>query len=286
MGKQTMSLAELAAAHGLKRVGARPRFFPYLAEAWRRRDFMITMARFRLRATLERNRLGVLWLVLRPCLNAIIYGVIFYFLQGESRPKDFAAYVVIGVFLFQFFQQSLVQGAKSITGHQALVQSLAFPRLTLPMGEVIEEFISLLPSIGLLFVILPFFGHWPTLSWLLIIPLLALFTLFNAGVAMMAARLTVHLRDLTQLLPFVSRILFYTSGVLFDVSRIFRRYPSIEAVFDFHPLYQVLQIARGALMGGHSYNPNYWWYFSIWAISVFVIGLLFFWAAEERYGRD
>jgi teichoic acid transport system permease protein len=281
-----MSQADLAAEYGLKRVGARPRFWRYLAEAWRRREFVLAMAQYRLRAELERNRLGVLWLVLQPALNALIYGAIFGILQGNRRGDDFAAHVVIGVFLFQFFAKSLTQGAKSITGNQSLVQSLAFPRLTLPVAEVLEQLLSLLPSIGLMLVILPFFGHWPTWSWLLMIPLLILFTLFNTGIALFAARLTVHVRDLTQLLPFVSRILFYTSGVLFSVDTLFKEYPVVVRLYDFHPLYQVLQMARAALMGGHNYDPMYWVYFSVWSVVAFVTGLLFFWVAEERYGRE
>lgn len=281
-----MSLAEVAAAHGLKRVGARPRFWRYLGEAWRRRDFVVSLARYRLLGSLERNRLGVIWLVLQPALNAAIYGTIFFFLQRGTDPLEFAAHVVIGVFLFQFFSRSMTQGARSITGNQPLVQSLAFPRITLPLAEVIEEFISLMPSIALLLVILPFLGHWPTWEWLLVVPILALFTLFNTGIALFAARLTVHVRDLTQLLPFVSRILFYTSGVLFDVTRVFDRYPGIIQLYDFHPVYQVLQMARAALLGGHAYDPLYWAYFSAWSVVVFVAGLLFFWVAEERYGRD
>lgn len=281
-----MTLAAAAEGYGLHRVGARPSFWAYLKEAWSRREFVVTMARYRLRADLEGNRLGVLWLVLQPVLNAIVYGVIFYFLQGDRRPPDFAAHVVIGVFLFQFFSKSLTNGAKSITGNQALVQSLAFPRITLPLGEVIEQFIALLPSLALLAVFLPIMGHWPSWSWLQLIPLLALYTLFNTGVALIAARLTVHVRDLTQLLPFVSRILFYTSGVLFDVNRIFDRYPVVLELYNFHPIYQVLQMARAALMGGHDYPPLYWAYFSAWTLVTFALGLGFFWVAEERYGRD
>ena len=245
------------------------------------------MSKYRMAAELEGNRLGIFWLLLQPVLNATIYGVIFYFLQtGSNRPANYPAHVVIGVFLFQFFSKSLANGAKSITGNQPLVQSLAFPRITLPIGEVIEQFLSVLPSMGLLVVVLPFMGIWPKWEWLLMIPLLAMFTLFNAGVALIAARLTVHLRDLTQLLPFISRILFYTSGVLFDVSKILNEHPALVRLYDFHPLYQVLQMARSLLMGGSSYDPMYWLYFSIWAVSTFVVGLLFFWAAEERYGRD
>ena len=282
-----MSLAALAEDHGLHRVGARPPFFAYLKQAWQRRDFITAMAGYRLRADLEGNRLGILWLLLQPVLNAVIYGIIFGVLQSSAtRGEDYAARVVIGVFLWQFFAKSLTQGAKSITGNQSLVQSLVFPRLTLPVAEVIEQFLSLLPSMGLLVVLLPFMGHPPTWSWLGMIPLLFLFTLFNTGVALIAARLTVHVQDLSQLLPYLSRILFYTSGVLFDVSKIFKAHPAVMQLYDFYPLYQVLQMARSSLMGGFSYDPMYWLYFSIWSVVTFVVGLLFFWAAEERYGRD
>ena len=282
-----MSLAALAEDHGLHRVGARPPFFAYLKQAWQRRDFITAMAGYRLRADLEGNRLGVLWLLLQPVLNAIIYGIIFGVLQSSAtRGENYAARVVIGVFLWQFFAKSLTQGAKSITGNQSLVQSLAFPRLTLPVAEVIEQFLSLLPSMGLLVVILPFMGHPPTWSWLGMIPLLFLFTLFNTGVALIAARLTVHVQDLSQLLPYLSRILFYTSGVLFDVSKIFQAHPAVMRLYDFYPLYQVLQMARSSLMGGSSYDPMYWVYFSIWSVGLFTFGLVYFWVAEERYGRD
>lgn len=280
-----MSLAELAAQHGLHRVGARPRFWSYLKQTWQRRDFIVTMAEYRLRATVEGNRLGILWLVLQPALNAAIYGAIFGLLQ-QNRGEDFAARVVVGVFLFQFFSNSLSKGAKSITGNQALVQSLAFPRLTLPLAETIQNFLALLPSMGLLVIVLPIMGHPPTWSWLLIFPILALYSLFNAGVAMIAARLTVHVRDLTQLLPYISRILFYTSGVLFDVSTIFDAHPWVVRLYDFHPIYQVLQLARSVLMGIQLTSDMYWTWFSIWAAVTFIVGLLFFWVAEERYGRD
>ena len=281
-----MSLADYAARQSLHRVGARPGFWRYLKQTWERRDFAITMARFRLAAGQEENRLGVLWLVIRPALNALIYGLIFGVLQGDKRPPDYPAYVAVGVFLFEFFSTSLNMGAKSITGNRALVQSLAFPRLTLPISVVLQQLFALMPMLLVLAAALIGFGHLPTWKWLLMAPLIALYALFNAGVAMIAARLTVHVRDLTQLLPFVNRILFYTSGVLFAVDRILEKYPWAVEAYDFHPIYQVLQLARGLLMDQGTARPEYWFYLSLWAVLTFVAGLLFFWVAEESYGRD
>ncbi|HEX5336052.1 MAG TPA: ABC transporter permease, partial [Propionicimonas sp.] len=107
-----MSLADIAAQHGLHRVGARPKLGKYLQETWGRRDFIIALAQFRLQSDLSNNRLGILWLVLRPLLNAIVYGLIFGVLQGPSRGADYPATVVTGVFLFEYFSSSLSRGAK------------------------------------------------------------------------------------------------------------------------------------------------------------------------------
>ncbi|MGI8769710.1 MAG: ABC transporter permease [Propionibacteriaceae bacterium] len=284
-----MSVAEEAVAAGLHRVGARPPLAAYLAETWRRRDFAITMARYRLAAANELNRLGVIWIVLRPSLNAAIYGFIFGLLQRGNRPPNYVDFVVIGVFLFEFFSASMNQGAKSITGNRAIVQSLAFPRITLPLSAVIEQFFTLMAMLVVMLVIVLVTGQPPRMSWFWMIPLIVVYTVFNTGVALICARLTVMVPDLSQLLPFVARILMYLSGVLWDVGSIFKGHPTIVRLFDFHPIHEVLAIARGLLLGTgrheHPYPVEYWFYLTGWAFALMVFGVLFFWAAEERYGQ-
>lgn len=280
-----MSLADTALRQGLHRVGARPPLGSYLRQAWQRRDFTYAMARFKVQASNERNRLGMLWVVLQPVINAAIYGVIFGFLQGDSRPADFVEFIVIGVFLFQFFSACMTNGAKAITGNAALVQSLAFPRITLPFSIIVEQLLNLVPTLGVMVAFLLLRGHYPTWSWLLMIPLLLLFAMVTTGVALIGARLTVHLRDLSQFLPYISRILFYTSGVLFAPERILASYPALLALYDFHPLHEVLSLARSLLIGSEGAEPLYWAYLSAWSVGLLVVGVLFFWVAEERYGR-
>lgn len=276
----------MAEAWGLPRVGARPPFGSYVAEVWRRRDFIVTMARYRLRSGVEGNRLGMAWVVLRPLINAGIYGLIFGLLQGGNRPPDFPAFVVVGVFFFEFFQGCFNDGSWSIRNNGSLVQSLAFPRMTLPLAAAVERLLQFLVMLAVLVVMLILMGHYPTWGWLPVIPLIALFTMFNTGVAFITARLTVHVSDLTQLLPFVSRILFYTSGVLFGVSTILKGHPQVLVLYDYFPLYQVLEMARHHLIGADPYPLRYWWLLTASCVLVFVGGALFFWRAEERYGRD
>ena len=49
---------------------------------------------------------------------------------------------------------------------------------------------------------------------------------------------------------------------------------------------RLTRTTRGLLLGGREIDPTYWWYFSIGSVVLLAFGLIFFWAAEERYGRD
>lgn len=279
-----MTAAEYAAQHNLPRVGARPSLGSYLKQAWARRDFAYELARARLQSGNQRNRLGMLWVVIQPTMNALMYGFIFGILSS-SRPADFPVYVVIGVFLFEFFSASVGQGAKAITGNASLVQSLAFPRITLPFAAVLQQFLSLMPVLGVMFVFCILLGTAPKISWLLIIPLLAIYSVFNFGLALICARITVHMRDFTQIIPIIIRVLFFTSGVLFGIERVTNAFPAAEPLFAFHPIYQVLQIARGVIMDSAVYSASAWYVVSAWALVLLLSGVFFFWSAEEQYGR-
>src|SRR5699024_11635633 len=96
---KSSELAEKAERFGLARVGARPSLPSYLQQVWERRDFTVSLARYRIQSENERNRLGMAWVLLRPIFSACIYGLVFGFILAGSRPPNFLSFVVIVVFL-------------------------------------------------------------------------------------------------------------------------------------------------------------------------------------------
>ena len=283
-----MSLAEYAAREGLHKVGGRPPFFAYLVDVWRRRAFIYSLARFRIEADNGRNRLGMGWVVLKPLLNAVVYGTIFGILLGSrSRPDQFVLFLVIGVFFFEYFSSCFTAGSKSITKNANLVQSLSFPRMSLPLALVTQRLLEFVPMVVIMIGLVIGFGHAPLWEWLLLIPLAALFTVFNAGLTLITARLTVHFRDLTQLLPFVSRFFFYTSGTFFSVERRFGEDSVVMKIAGFQPIHEFMELARDVMLQGPDYvmRPEYWAYAAGWSFLTLIVGSVYFWAAEERYGR-
>jgi len=283
-----MSLAEYAAREGLHKVGGRPPIGAYLVDVWRRRAFIYSLARYRIEAENGRNRLGMAWVVLKPLISAAVYGTIFGILIGpRGRPDQFILFLVIGVFLFEYFSSCFTSGAKSITSNANLVQSLSFPRMSLPLALVTQRLLQFVPMVVIMIILVLAFGNQPLWDWLLLIPLIVLFTVFNAGLTLITARLTVHFRDLTQLLPFVSRFFFYTSGIFFSVERRFGENETIMKIADGQPIHEFLDLARSIMLTGPDYvmETQYWAYGAAWSFAALIIGSVYFWAAEERYGR-
>ena len=273
---------------GLHRVGGRPTLARYLREVWRRRVFILTLARFRTQAENDRNRLGMAWVVLRPLLNAGIYGLVFGFVLQTSRDvEDFVAFLVIGVLMFEFFSTCLTAGATSITKNAALVQTLSFPRMALPLALVAQRLLQFLPTVAVMMAVAVAFGHAPRPAWLLLGPLVVLFTVFNTGLTLVVARLTVHLRDLTHVMPFVSRLFFYTSGIFYSLEQRLDGRGWVGDAVAAQPVHEFLTLARAVLLDGpdHTAPPEFWAYATAWALVLLVGGVVFFWAAEERYGR-
>lgn len=269
---------------GLERVDRKHSVGAYLQDLWSRRDFMVVVPRANLRAKNMDTVLGNLWHILNPVLMIGVYFLIFGVILDTSRGVDnFLAFLSIGIFVFSFTSRSAQQGASSIVNNEGLIRSIQFPRAVLPISVVIEQTFAFLPSLLVLFGVALATGEVPVLSWLWFAPLLAVQVAFNMGVAFYFARFTTHFRDTINFLPFLFRLWFYMSGVLFPVKQ-FVQDDLARLAFDLNPMYAMVTIAREAVFGRGL--PEFLTLVVVaWAIVVLVSGFFYFWSAEEHYGR-
>jgi teichoic acid transport system permease protein len=213
------SLAALAAQYGLRPSAQRPSIGTYLSELARRWNFIMGFATARNVAMYTEAKLGQLWQVLAPLLNAGVYFLIFgLIIKGVSRGvPDYLPFLVTGVFVFSFTQRTFISTSKVITDSLPLIRALKFPRAALPLAYVMIELQQMLLSMAVLFVLILAKGEPLTWDWLLVVPALVLLTMFNAGIGMFAARTGARVNDFAQLLPFLMRTWLYLSGVIYSV---------------------------------------------------------------------
>jgi teichoic acid transport system permease protein len=289
---ETMTAAQLAEKYGLTVSGARPSLVDYVRRLWGRRHFILAFSQAKLTAQYSQAKLGQLWQVVTPLLNAAVYffifGVILEADRGMSR-EVYIPFLVTGVFVFTFTQSSVMAGVRAISGNLGLVRALHFPRASLPVSFALQQLQQLLFSMLVLFAVTAGFGSYPDLSWLLIVPTLALQFLFNTGLALIMARAGAKTPDLAQLMPFVMRTWMYASGVMFSIPIMLQDRPAWMAnVLQWNPAAIYMDLMRFALIDGYGSEnlPNHVWAAAAgWAVLFMVGGFVYFWKAEERYGR-
>jgi teichoic acid transport system permease protein len=215
------SLAALAAEYGLKPSAQRPGLGSYLTELARRWSFIMGFATARNIAMYTEAKLGQLWQILAPVLNAGVYFLIFgVIIKAVSRGvPDYLAFLVTGVFVFSFTQRTFISTSKVITDSLPLIRALQFPRASLPLAYVMIELQQMLISMIVLFGLVLIQGEPVTWYWLLSVPALVLLTVFNAGIGLFAARTGARVNDFAQLLPFLMRTWLYVSGVIYSVQQ-------------------------------------------------------------------
>jgi teichoic acid transport system permease protein len=287
-----LSRDRLAAKYGLTVSGARPSLPQYISQLWGRRHFILAFSQAKLTAQYSQAKLGQLWQVATPLLNAAVYYFIFGVILNASRGLSRDVYIpflVTGVFVFTFTQSSIMSGVRAISGNLGLVRALHFPRASLPVSFALQQLQQLLFSMIVLFLVAIGFGSYPGPSWLLIVPVLVLQFLFNTGLALVVARLGAKTPDLAQLMPFLLRTWMYASGVMFSISKMLEGRPEwVARVLQVNPAAIYMDLMRFALIDGYGADnlpPHVWALALFWAVVVFAGGFVFFWKAEERYGR-
>jgi len=317
-------LAQLAAQYKLRPSAARPGVFAYAGQLWARRHFIMGFATARNVAMYTEARLGQLWQVLTPLLNAAVYYLIFGKILDTSRGvPNYIAFLITGIFVWNFTQRSFITASRVMPDSLPLIRALPFPRACLPVGYVIIELQQLVMSMIILVAIVLGTREPLTWYWLLAIPALALQTVFNAGMALFLARLGAGADDFGQLMPFLVRTWMYTSGVMFSIQTVssLRNHPTLTYLLQINPAAVYISLMRNAILasqrsawpGSKPYNAHYcalyhaaskgkvlldsaychgsvsmnglWLWAVGWAVLAMAAGFVFFWQAETRYGR-
>ena len=258
----------------------------YLRAIWNRREFAWAVPFNDLRAQNMDTVLGNLWHLLNPLMLVAVYWMVFdLILNVDDRGLPgipYVAFLSVGIFLFQYTQKSAIQGAKSIVANVGLIRSMQFPRAILPLSAVIKETVALMPALVMMLVVVLLSGIAPNPLWPLLVPLVAVQALFNLGAAFYVARMTDHFRDLQNVLPYVFRLLFYLSGVIFPATHFVPQEYLI--FFDVNPLYSFVTVARDVILEG-VFDPLRWLSVLAWTAAMLTTGFFYFRANEHRYGR-
>ncbi len=248
--------------------------------------FLFTqLVRRELRQKYKGSALGLLWYVVNPLVLMGAYTLMFGFVLKVRHVPDYPVFLMVGLVVWTFFQQSLLAAADSLIVQGALVRKARFPRESIPAATVSVQLVTLVAVLVLVsFVAIPIRG---TLTpWLLLVPvMLVLLFGFVLGCSLMVAVLHAHFRDVAPVLTAALLPWFFLSPIfLIPTQQPFViHHPWVGTVLDWvNPVAPFIEGVRAIIYSGA--DPG--WGRLVYGVGAAAAALLVGRAVFRRFERD
>jgi lipopolysaccharide transport system permease protein len=190
-------------------------------ELLRYRYLFEQMVRRELRQKYKGSALGLLWYVVNPLVLTGAYTVMFTYIlkRNPFGIRDYALFVLVGIIVWTFFQQSLLSAASSLLDQGALVRKAVFPRETIP-GAIVTVQLVTFAAILVLICPLVFIVHGSLSAWVLLLPFyVAALYVFTLGLGLLVAVLHAYFRDVAPILGAALLPWFFITPIFYRASR-------------------------------------------------------------------
>jgi len=189
------------------------------------------------------SALGYAWSLLRPLLIFIILYVVFVkFLKIGNGVPHYPVYLLLGIVIWNFFNEMTVQSLGSIVGRGDLIRKISIPRWIIVFSSSLSALINLFLNlvVVLLFV---FINHVDLLKTALWLPLIFLeIYVFAAGISFFLAAAFVKYRDIGYIWEVIMQAGFYLTPILYPLARITNH--TFQKLIMINPMAQTVQDAR------------------------------------------
>ncbi len=192
--------------------------------------------------------LGYLWAVLRPLLMfAILYIVFAKLLQMGGDIPHYPVYLMTGTVLWNFFTECTGQGIQAIVQRGDLMRKISFPKYIVVVSATVTALINLSINLGVIIIFALINGVVPSLSWLMVVPLILELYAFALGISFLLGAINVKYRDITSIWDVLTQALFYAVPIIYPISMILQRGSLglfAANIILINPIAQVIQDVR------------------------------------------
>lgn len=227
----------------------------------------------------KRSSLGMLWSFLNPLLTMAVQYVVFSTLFKSDIP-NYPVYLLVGIVLFNFFNEAVSSGMVSITSNAALIKKVYMPRYIYPVSKICSSLINFVLSFIPIFFVMLFTGTHFSLSLLLLVYCLLCMVMFILGMVLIMTTLMTFFQDTQFIWTVVSMIWMYATPIFYPESIIPANYLT---VYHLNPLYQFVTFARVVIIDGVSPAPSAYLWCLLPSIVVFFIGALVFKKKQDKF---
>ncbi|RWA87151.1 ABC transporter permease [Mesorhizobium sp.] len=187
---------------------------------WQYRHFIMSSIRGELRGRFARSRLGALWFILHPLAQSLIFSIVLAEVMRARMPNSdntaaYPIYLLSGMAAWGLFSEILNRSIGIFIEQASAMKKIAFPRLCLPviiLGSALINHVLLLAAIMIIFL---FFGHFPGLAWLYLVPGMLVISAMAFGIGVFLGVLNVFARDVAQFMSVFMQLWFWFTPIVY-----------------------------------------------------------------------
>jgi len=207
-----------------------------------------------LKARYRGSILGFFWSFVNPLLLLVTYTLVFtVILPGRHSPEmePYFLFFFCGILPWSWFSSSLLESSGVLIAGGNLIKKVLFPAEVLPVVTVVSNLVHFLLGLPILLAFLLIGGKLKASALFLPVPLLVQFVL-TLGLALFLSALTVHFRDLQNILGHVLHLWFFSTPVLYSLSEV---PDGLRAILRLNPMAYVLASYQQILFAG-TFRPG------------------------------
>ena len=178
--------------------------------------YAVRGAKAELKSEVADSYLNWLWWIIEPICFMLIYTFVFGYIF-KNKTEYFASFVFIGLTAWEFFNRMITGSVQLITHNRGLVTKVYIPKYILLLSKSYTYLFKLFISFIIAFILM-FFQHVPlTYHVIYIIPIVFVLYVLCFGIGMILMHYGVLLNDLANLTRIGLRMVFYVSGVFYNI---------------------------------------------------------------------
>lgn len=193
------------------------RFFKEIKQYW---GFAVYSAKCDLKAEVANSYLNWLWWIFEPVSAMVIYTIIFGFVF-HTEELYFPVFVFIGITLWDFFNRCIMSSVDLIRGNQHIISRVYMPKYILLVQRMLVLAFKMMINLGIIAAMVIIYAVPVGINILFLIPTVIVFFVFCFACGLLILHFGVYVSDLTNALSIVLNLMFYMTGIFFNVQNSF-----------------------------------------------------------------
>ncbi len=194
--------------------------FKNLVSLLKYRQLIQSLVARELKARYRGSVLGFFWSFINPLLLLLVYTFVFSYVLPARQPNlnPYALFLFCGILPWTWFSSSILESANVLISGGNLIKKVLFPAEVLPIVNVLANMVHFFLGLPILVGFLIYFRAPLQLSELVWFPVVILVQLIlTLGIALVVSALTVHFRDLKDILSNLVTFWFFATPIIYSM---------------------------------------------------------------------